>query len=238
MPFITQGKTNLKYILIVVILAIIIGGGGLWWATKQKVSPIPLSSIAEKIEQEQVESITIQGINIEAVLKDGTHLYSKKETETSFSEALLSYGVTAEKLKNVRVEIKGEKLLTTWFGPLLLFILPFIGFIGWLLVFYFLILLGFRVLKIEGIPRFKIAIYIFVMFLFASFLQPVIIKIFENILNKPSLYLINTLISLGITFLLLKYYFLLSGKKLWQFLLYLIVLSLVFSGIFTLIQLL
>ena len=118
---------------------------------------------------------------------------------------------------------------------LLLLILPFIS---WFLVFYFLILLGFKVLKIEGIPRSKIVPYIFVMFLSASFLQPAIIKIFENILNKPGLYLINTLISLGITFLLLKYYFLLSGKKLWQFLLYLIVLSLVFSGIITLIQLL
>ena len=236
MPLLTQGKTNWKFILVVVVLAVIVGGGILWCVTKQKVSPIPLSSIAEKIEQEQIESITIQGINIEVVLKDGTYLYSKKEAETSFSEALLSYGVTAEKLRNVRVEIiKEEKLLTTWFEPLLLFILPFIG---WLLVFYFLILLGFKILKIEGIPRSKIVIYIFVMFIFASFLQPAINKVFENVLNEPSLYLVNTLISLGITFSLLKYYFLLSRKKLWQFLLYLIVLSLVFSGIITLIQLL
>jgi len=40
MPFITQGKTNIKYILIVVILAAIAGGGVLayqyWWATKQE----------------------------------------------------------------------------------------------------------------------------------------------------------------------------------------------------------
>ena len=39
MPFITQGKTNLKYILIVVILATIAGGGILgyqyWWAKKE-----------------------------------------------------------------------------------------------------------------------------------------------------------------------------------------------------------
>jgi len=41
MPFITQGKTNLKYILIVVILAVIVGGGILayyyLWISKEKV---------------------------------------------------------------------------------------------------------------------------------------------------------------------------------------------------------
>jgi len=40
MPFITQGKTNLKYILIVVVLAAIAGGGILgyqyWWAAKEE----------------------------------------------------------------------------------------------------------------------------------------------------------------------------------------------------------
>ena len=118
---------------------------------------------------------------------------------------------------------------------LLLFIFPLISLF---LIFYFIILLGFKFLKIEGIPKFKIVPYIFIMFLSGSFLQPAITKIFENILNKPSLYLVNTFISLGIIFLLLKYYFLLSGKKLWQFLLYLIVLSLVFSGIIALLQLL
>jgi hypothetical protein len=35
MPFITQGKTNWKFLLIVIILAIIVGGGALWWARSQ-----------------------------------------------------------------------------------------------------------------------------------------------------------------------------------------------------------
>jgi hypothetical protein len=43
MPFITQGKTNIKYILIVVILAVIVGGGILayqyWWAAKKETTP-------------------------------------------------------------------------------------------------------------------------------------------------------------------------------------------------------
>lgn len=37
MPFLTQGKTNWKYILIVAILAVIVGGGTFWFSTKQEI---------------------------------------------------------------------------------------------------------------------------------------------------------------------------------------------------------
>jgi len=44
MPFITQGKTNIKYILIVVVLAAIVSGGILgyqyWWAPKEEAKNI------------------------------------------------------------------------------------------------------------------------------------------------------------------------------------------------------
>jgi hypothetical protein len=36
MPFLTQGKTNWKYILIVVILAVVVGGGALWYSMKKE----------------------------------------------------------------------------------------------------------------------------------------------------------------------------------------------------------
>ncbi len=99
------------------------------------------------------------------------------------------------------------------------------------LISYFLISLGFKILKIEGIARSKIVVYIFVMFLVGSFLQPVISKSLEGAVNVFILYLINSLISFGITFALLKYYFSLSGKKLWQFFLYLVILALIFLGL-------
>lgn len=42
MPFLTQSKTNWKFLLIVVILAIIVGGGILWCVEKQELSYQPL----------------------------------------------------------------------------------------------------------------------------------------------------------------------------------------------------
>jgi len=51
MPFITQGKTNIKYILIVVILAAIAGGGILaysyWWVPKHETA-VPEVKLPEK----------------------------------------------------------------------------------------------------------------------------------------------------------------------------------------------
>ncbi len=55
MPFLTQGKTNWKYIIIVLILAVIVGGGILIWVEKQKVPSIELPKIEkpEKVGKEE-----------------------------------------------------------------------------------------------------------------------------------------------------------------------------------------
>jgi hypothetical protein len=42
MPFITQGKTNWKFLLIVIILAVIVGGGTLWYAKRPEKSYQPI----------------------------------------------------------------------------------------------------------------------------------------------------------------------------------------------------
>jgi|GEM_PF-4473007 len=63
MPFIAQGKTNLKYILIIVVLAVIVGGGILawqyWWApsppspVKPPVTPSEVSPTDETAKQQR-----------------------------------------------------------------------------------------------------------------------------------------------------------------------------------------
>jgi hypothetical protein len=49
MPFITQGKTNWKFLLIVIILAIIVGGGTLWLLVKKELPYQP--SEIKKIDE-------------------------------------------------------------------------------------------------------------------------------------------------------------------------------------------
>jgi hypothetical protein len=57
MPFIAQGKTNIKYILIVIILAAIAGGGILayqyWWVPKKEVT-LPEVKIPEPAEKGEI----------------------------------------------------------------------------------------------------------------------------------------------------------------------------------------
>ena len=230
-------------IWVVVIATILLFGGILAWQYFQvKRAEIPLSVLVEKIEQEQVKSITIQNHNIKALLKDGKYLYSKKEKELSLAETFLNYGASPEKLKDIEIIIKKEGLLGAWVLPALLFIFPIIVIYGIaFLVFYFLILTGFKILKIEGVPKSKIIVYIFSIFLLSFFLNSAIPIVIKDVSNRFILYFANFLIPFLVVFLLLKYYFVLSGKKLWQFLLYLIALNLIFFiltfVIVTLIQL-
>jgi hypothetical protein len=62
MPFITQGKTNLKYILIVVVLAAIVGGGILayqyWWVVEQETA-------TPEVKVPEVKAPTISCVPIE-----------------------------------------------------------------------------------------------------------------------------------------------------------------------------
>lgn len=223
----------MKKIIIIIALIIIIAAGGvgvLYATTVNSTEEISLTTLAEKIQQEQIESIVIQGDTLEVVLKDGTQLHSKKEIESSLTESLLNYGASAKELSEVNIEVKSEK-----FPVALKFFLPFLFIFGLIFVYYHLILTGFKILKIEEVPRSKVTIYVSIMFLLSLFLNSTISIILRNVSYKPIFYFTSVSVSFLIVFLLLKYYFLLSGKKLWQFLLYLIVVSITLSLVIKLI---
>lgn len=57
MLFLTQGKTNWKYIIIILILAVIVGGGILGWIKRQEIPPAEFPEIEklEKVEEEMEE---------------------------------------------------------------------------------------------------------------------------------------------------------------------------------------
>lgn len=110
----------------------------------------------------------------------------------------------------------------------IVFLLPFlISF----LILYSLISLGFKILNIRRVPRSKIVVYIIVIFLVVAFLYPIVNKVFANSVSGPILYLIHGLIFLAVTFILLKYYFSLSGRKFWLFFLYLIIAQIALSAL-------
>ncbi|KKT29731.1 MAG: Lysyl-tRNA synthetase [Parcubacteria group bacterium GW2011_GWA1_44_13] len=102
---------------------------------KAKVEEVPVSKIAQDISGGVVKKIVVEGGMINAEYTDGTKKKSKKENESSLSQTLVNYGVSAENLAKVEVEVKNE----SGFGYYLINILPFllpillIVFVFWML---------------------------------------------------------------------------------------------------------
>lgn len=108
-------------------------------------------------------------------------------------------------------------------------------------VYFFLIFIapcliiwgGLKILRISGISRSKIIgyviIYVVLFFLIEELFKPLVGLSTES--KRFISYFIDNFIYLVANFLLLKYYFHFSGKKLWQFFFYLIITGLILSGI-------
>ena len=69
MPFLIQGKTNWKYILIVLILAIIVGGGIFFWIKTQEIPPAEFPEIKKPEKVVEKESpLTVEKKEIERII--------------------------------------------------------------------------------------------------------------------------------------------------------------------------
>jgi len=119
---------------------------------------------------------------------------------------------------------------------LIYFLLPMVIFALIIIAPYFIILAGLKLLQIKGIPRNKVLVFYLLIIGFAFLMRNVInpfvfdnFNIISNTTNTIVYSLIRAVIYWLIYFFFLKYYFYLSGKKLWQFLLYLIVIDIGFS---------
>jgi cell division protease FtsH len=94
-----------------------------------------IADIAGKIKAGEIVDITVSGNDLEATLKDGGKLTSRKEPELGLTQTLINYGVTADELSAVKLNIKGESGLGYWLSILLPILLPFMLIIG---IFWFI----------------------------------------------------------------------------------------------------
>ena len=83
-----------------------------------------MSEIARKVEAGEVESIIVSGEELEILLKNGTEAISRKEAETSLTETLKNYGVSAGALQEVNISLKDEGGFKHWAGILIPTLLP------------------------------------------------------------------------------------------------------------------
>lgn len=96
---------------------------------------LPLSELAQAVTKGEIKSVTVNGdiLNVEYV--SGDKRESRKEAEQGLSETLAAYGVTAEQLNKVAIDVQGESGWTFWLLNLLPIIIPVI----FVLVFFWFI---------------------------------------------------------------------------------------------------
>ncbi len=131
----------LVFLIISTLYSMAVGG-------KSKVTEVAVSQLAQDINAGVVKSISVEGGMVNADYGDGTKKTSKKEVETSLSQTLVNYGVTAEKLSKVTIEVKNESGFGFWALNILPFLLPVF------LIFFFLWFLS-RQVKGAGMQAFS-----------------------------------------------------------------------------------
>lgn len=128
-----MGNFSKTFIYALIIFVLI---SGLWalvqgqFAEQKEVS---LSELVSDINAGKVEKITIEDDTLTIRLKDGSEARSMKEAEAGLSETFKNYGVDAEKLGAVTIEVKTPSGFVYWLGAVLPFLLPLllIGFFIW-----------------------------------------------------------------------------------------------------------
>ncbi len=88
---------------------------------------VPFSTLVRQIEEGEVEKITVSGNDVSILYNDETEAQSRKETESSLLEQLVSYGVSAENLRSLEIETKRET--GAWLWPLFITLFPFLLFV-------------------------------------------------------------------------------------------------------------
>jgi len=116
-----------KNILFILLIMMVMAGVYSLLAGQMEVkNEIPISQIVSEINGGNVKSIGVKGDNLEVIFADGKIAQSKKEAETSLTDTLMNYGVSAEQLVKVSIDIKSPSGSSIWLGTVLPLALPII----------------------------------------------------------------------------------------------------------------
>ncbi len=131
-------KPLLKNVLILILSLLVIGAvfSAASVNNKPAVETIGVTALVGKINQDQITRIEVKEDTLSAYTADNTEFIVKKETTESLSELLTNYGVPAEKILNLNVEVKEPSLgvtLARSFLPTLLFVVG-LSIVLWLFI--------------------------------------------------------------------------------------------------------
>jgi len=101
-------RSLIKNFLIVLLIFLIIAGIFSAFSDygKDKSETIGIETLISQINNEEIDSININGDELAVKLKDGKQEVAQKETGESFSELIKNYSVNPEKVTKIKIEIK------------------------------------------------------------------------------------------------------------------------------------
>jgi len=116
-----------KNILFILLIMMVMAGVYSLLAGQMEIkNEIPISQIVSEINRGNIKSIGVKGDSLEIVFTDGKTAQSKKEAEASLTDTLMNYGVSAEQLAKVSIDIKSPSGSSVWLGTVLPLALPII----------------------------------------------------------------------------------------------------------------
>ncbi len=117
---------------IVLVILLVIGSRYLFNGPTESTNLVGLDRVAAAAQGNRVESIVIQGESVTVTLKDGTKLYTRKETDESLLVTLGRLGVSQEQLEALPVRVESapnSSAIFSWLMMLLPMLLIFGFFI-------------------------------------------------------------------------------------------------------------
>src|SRR3989344_4828473 len=119
----------------VLLLLLLAGVYSYFAGSSDRPADIALSQVAQDINKGSVASVEVNGNDLKIIYADKTEKKSKKEPESSLSDSLKNYGVSAEALNKVSIDIAQESGFQYWIMLLAPFLEPLLllAFFVWYL---------------------------------------------------------------------------------------------------------
>lgn len=123
-------------ILSTVLLLIFITAAYSYFAdTTVEPETLSISEVVTQIQNNEVAEIIVRGTQLEVTYQDAERNSgeAKKENGTAISDTLANFGVSAEQLSSIKIDVQNETGFAYWFGNFAPFMFPliFLGVIIW-----------------------------------------------------------------------------------------------------------
>jgi cell division protease FtsH len=100
----SRGRNIFAIVVVLALMGFLIWNS--YYSQQMSIPTIPLSEVAQQVQQEKVQQIIVVENDLEIHFADGTQAKALKGAETSLTDQLTPFGVTSAMLEKIQVEIR------------------------------------------------------------------------------------------------------------------------------------